>query len=201
VTLWITDCGEACTKARAHLARRGVPHTEKDPRSEFENFKKATGGTEVPVVFIGSTRLKGYLESDWDAALDRAGYPSTALVKPQPQGPPAEKGAPAVKEAPPEKGAAAPEETPLAPAGTVKLYTAADCGANCAEARQLLGARGIAYQEIVVVEPPQVEELRKITGDTIVPVLHLGRFWVQGYNPADYESALDKAGYKRQQQQ
>ena len=36
VTLWITDCGDACTKARAHLARRGVPHNEKDPRSDFD---------------------------------------------------------------------------------------------------------------------------------------------------------------------
>src|SRR5690349_19308236 len=33
VTLWTTDCGDACTKARAHLARRGVPYSEKDPRS------------------------------------------------------------------------------------------------------------------------------------------------------------------------
>ena len=197
VTLWITDCGEACTRARAHLARRGVPHTEKDPRSDFENFKKATGGTEVPVVFIGGTRLKGYLESDWDAALDRAGYPSTALVKPQPRRPPAEKSAPAATGAPPEKGAAAP----AAASGGVKLYTGADCGPNCTNARQLLSARGIAYQEIEVVEPPQVEELRKLTGDTIVPVLHLGPFWVQGYNPTDYESALDKAGYRRAQEQ
>jgi hypothetical protein len=86
VTLWISECGEACDKARAHLARRGVPHTAKNPQSNFEAFKKETGGNEVPVLFVGTNRLKGYLESEWDAALDFAGYPKTALVtiKPKP---------------------------------------------------------------------------------------------------------------------
>jgi glutaredoxin len=196
VTLWVTDCGDACNKARAHLDRRGVPHTEKDPRSDFENFKKLTGSAEVPVVFVGSTRLKGYLEADWDAALDRAGYPRTALVKPQPKRPVTDKGAA------PDKGAAAPAEAPAAPAqaGGVKLYTTPDCGANCANAKELLGARGIGYQEVEVIETPQIEELKKITGDTVVPVLHLGQFWVQGYSSADYERALEKAGYRRQEQ-
>ena len=40
VTLWTTDCGDTCAKARAHLARRGVPYSEKDPRNDFESFKK-----------------------------------------------------------------------------------------------------------------------------------------------------------------
>ena len=91
VTLWLSDCGDACDKARAHLNRRGVPYTEKNAQSEFEAFKKASGGgTEVPLLFVGNNRLKGYLESDWDAALDTAGYPKTALipVKPQPKTPP-----------------------------------------------------------------------------------------------------------------
>jgi len=195
VTLWTTDCGDACTKARAHLARRGVPHNEKDPRSDFENFKKLTGGSEVPVLFVGNNRLKGYLESDWDSALDTAGYPKTALVRPQPKVEP--KPAPAEKSAPADKGAAAPAEAPEQAAG-VKLYTTADCGPNCANAKQLLGARGIDFQEISVENPPQIEELKKMTGDTIVPVLFLGRFWVQGYNATEYESALEKAGYKRE---
>jgi len=186
VTLWTTDCGDACTKARAHLERRGVPHDEKDPRADFENFKKLAGSAEVPVLFVGSTRLKGYLESDWDAALDTAGYSRTPLVRPQPK--------PQPKPAPAENGAPA---APPAQAGGVKLYTTADCGANCTNAKQLLGERGVPFQEIAVESPPQIEELKKLTGDTIVPVLFVGNFWLQGYNPAQYDSALDKAGYKR----
>lgn len=191
VTLWITDCGDACTQARAHLARRGVPHNEKDPREDFENFKKLTGSAEVPVLFVGSSRLKGYLDSAWDTALDIAGYPRTALVKPQPKSQPKP---PAVKSAPAEKGAAAPA---AAPTGGVRLYTTADCGPNCADAKRILAARGVSFQEITIENEPQAEELKKMTGDTVVPVLHLGSFWLQGYSPADYENALDKAGYKR----
>ncbi len=193
VTLWTTDCGDTCTKARAHLVRRGVPHDEKDPRTDFENFKKLTGSSEVPVLFVGKNQLKGYLESDWDSALDNAGYPKTALFKPQPKPAPA----PAGKEAPADKGAAAPADAPVAPSGGVKLYTAADCGPNCSNAKQLLGARGISFQEVMVENPPQIEELKKLTGDTIVPVLFFGRSWLQGYNADEYERALDKAGYKR----
>jgi len=32
LTLFITDCGDGCTKARAHLNRRGLPFTEKNSR-------------------------------------------------------------------------------------------------------------------------------------------------------------------------
>ena len=34
VTLWAYDCGDPCTQARAHLARRGVPYVEKDPKAD-----------------------------------------------------------------------------------------------------------------------------------------------------------------------
>jgi glutaredoxin len=85
VTLWVTNCGDVCDKARAHLTRRGVPHTERNPQSEIEEFKKFTGGSlEVPQLMVGSNRLKGYLESSWDAALDFAGYPKTALIAVKP---------------------------------------------------------------------------------------------------------------------
>ena len=82
VTLYITECGDPCKSARAHLARRGIPFTEKNPQKpeETENFRKLTGGgMEVPLLLVGEVRvLKGYLASDWDAAFDQAGYPSTA---------------------------------------------------------------------------------------------------------------------------
>jgi glutaredoxin len=84
LTLWTTECGEPCAQATAHLARRGVPYTLRDARKEPDALQKATGGREVPVLFVGSQQLKGYLESAWDAALDGAGYPQAPLrgVKP-----------------------------------------------------------------------------------------------------------------------
>ncbi|MDH5534680.1 MAG: glutaredoxin family protein [Betaproteobacteria bacterium] len=101
VTLWVTNCGESCDRARAHLARRGVPYSEKNPLADLETFKQASGGgMEVPLLIVGSNRYKGYLESDWDAALNSAGYPRTPYLgykapppapdpKPEPESKPA----------------------------------------------------------------------------------------------------------------
>jgi Domain of unknown function (DUF4124) len=80
VTLWATDCGPVCTNARAHLSRRGIPYTDKNPQADFETFKKLSSGGEMPFLQVGSVRLKGYLESEWDSTLDYAGYPRTAVT-------------------------------------------------------------------------------------------------------------------------
>jgi glutaredoxin len=182
VTLWATDCGDLCDRARAHLNRRGVPHTDRNPQSEFEAFKKASGGGgEVPLLFVGSNRLKGYLESEWDAALDLAGYPKTALTPVNPK-PKAAVSKPAASQPP-----------------SVKLYTSVDCGPQCAQAKELLGERGVQFQEVAADAPAMTEELRKISGGTFVPTLVAGRFVVRGFLPADYHGALDQAGFRREQ--
>ncbi len=92
VTLWATDCGPVCTDARAHLAKRAIPYTEKNPQSDFEAFKKISPGASIPLLQVGRAQLKGYLESEWDSALDYAGYPSAGTVaaaktKPAPPAP------------------------------------------------------------------------------------------------------------------
>ena len=87
VTYYSTpECGDPCKIARAHLDKRGVPYTEKNPSKpaspqEFEDFKKMTGGgLEVPLLQVGQLKtIKGYLASEWDGALDAAGYPTTAI--------------------------------------------------------------------------------------------------------------------------
>lgn len=91
LTLYITDCGDGCTKARAHLNRRGLPFTEKNPQADLETYKKLTNGSlEVPALFIGRELLKGYEEGAWDSALDNAGYPrSVAGARPAPKPAPA----------------------------------------------------------------------------------------------------------------
>jgi glutaredoxin len=79
VTLWVFDCGEPCNAARNHLARRGIPHTERNADKEREALRKMTGSQEAPVLTIGARHLKGYLVTDWDTALDAAGYPRTPV--------------------------------------------------------------------------------------------------------------------------
>src|SRR5712692_2794734 len=87
VTIFVYDCGAGCDRARALLAKRGVPHTVKDPLAPGmrEELKKATGGDEVvPVIEVGRQVLRGFEEGQWNAALDAAGYPKTALVPVKP---------------------------------------------------------------------------------------------------------------------
>jgi hypothetical protein len=82
-TMFVYDCGDGCNRARALLAKRGVPHTSKDPMAPGmrEELKKVTGGQEVaPVLQVGRQILLGFEEARWNAALDAAGYPKTALV-------------------------------------------------------------------------------------------------------------------------
>lgn len=110
VTLWASNCGDGCDKARAHLIRRGIPYTPKDPAAEFEVFKQTTGGTEVPVLFVGNTRLRGYNEDDWDTALDTAGYPRTAAPGYKPPPPPAPRKPPEAPQPPAEAPAGQPPQ-------------------------------------------------------------------------------------------
>ena len=80
VTLYTGDCGEFCTKAKAYLAKRGIPYRERLPGknpADTELFKKISTENLIPVLQVGSTNLKGYEESTWAAALDQAGYPKT----------------------------------------------------------------------------------------------------------------------------
>lgn len=179
VTLWNSSCGAPCDQARAHLARRGVPYTEKDPQADVEAFKKLTGGLDVPVLYVGSNRIKGYLESEWDAALDVAGYPRTAP--------------PGVKPTVRSSQAAAANLPP------VKLYTHPQCGAPCTGARDLLTGRGIKFEEIAATEPEIIDELEKVSGISRVPVLLVGEVVTRGFSAPDYNLVLDAAGFPRGQ--
>lgn len=177
VTLWNSSCGTPCDQARAHLARRGVPYTEKDPQADIEAFKKLTGGFDVPVIFIGSTRIKGYLDTEWDSALDIAGYPRTAPAGWKPS---------AKRVA----GAGVPP---------VKLYTHPECGAPCEEARGLLAGRGVRFEEVRAQEQSEIDELQRVSGDTKVPVLLVGQVVTRGFSPPEYNLVLDAAGFPRVQ--
>lgn len=91
VTLYNSECGDACTKAREHLTKRGVPFNEKNastPEVQAE-MKKLMGALEVPMLAVGTvTRLKGYEPGAWNAALDEAGYPKSApYLRPKPKEP------------------------------------------------------------------------------------------------------------------
>jgi len=82
ITLFASDCGAGCTRARELLDKRGVPFTEKDPiqPENADELKKIVGDLVVPVLVLGNTQpLRGFDESSWNNALNVAGYPSAPV--------------------------------------------------------------------------------------------------------------------------
>ncbi|MBL8507402.1 MAG: glutaredoxin family protein [Chitinimonas sp.] len=70
------------------------------------------------------------------------------------------------------------------------------CGDTCDSARALLTKRGVPYS----MRNPQasngeMEELKRIAGDTVVPVLQVGGSTLKGFEEGSWSSALDAAGY------
>jgi hypothetical protein len=73
-----------------------------------------------------------------------------------------------------------------------------DCGAACADARQLLLTRGVPHTEMDATQPATQEEIRALTGgNVVVPVLRVGRQVLRGFEPGQWNTALDAAGYPR----
>lgn len=79
----------------------------------------------------------------------------------------------------------------------VTLYTSSDCKNGCNEARTLLNQRGVPFREFSVTDEASLAMLKKLTGDTSVPVLQIGRQSEKGFQENAYNSALDNAGYPR----
>ncbi|MFM9970218.1 MAG: glutaredoxin family protein [Burkholderiales bacterium] len=79
----------------------------------------------------------------------------------------------------------------------VTLYTSTQCPRGCNEARALLNKRGVPFREVSVADEAGIESLKKMTGDTRVPVLLVGRQSEKGYEETAYNNILDSAGYPR----
>lgn len=82
VTIYTTVGCAACDLARAALAARGVPYTEKTVTSteDNEHLKAAGGGNQLPFILVGRTRLTGFEAESLTAALDAAAYPKERVV-------------------------------------------------------------------------------------------------------------------------
>jgi len=98
ITLYASACGAPCDQARQLLTERGVPFSNKDPQASPESqaaLQKLTGRLSVPVLVVGSDKIDGFETGQWQAMLDRAGYPKSALPGRKPVPPPAPAPAPA----------------------------------------------------------------------------------------------------------
>jgi hypothetical protein len=83
VVLYTTAECAPCQMARTHLAKRGVPYSERtvSTAADAEAFRRA-GFQEVtmPGLGVGRERTTGYEASAWDRLLDAAGYPKSSML-------------------------------------------------------------------------------------------------------------------------
>jgi glutaredoxin len=82
ITLYATTaCGAPCDQGRKLLTDRGAPFSSKDPQASPEaqaELKTLTDKLSVPVLVVGREKIDGFEAGQWNAALDRAGYPKSA---------------------------------------------------------------------------------------------------------------------------
>ncbi len=78
----------------------------------------------------------------------------------------------------------------------VTLYTSKDC-APCGLGRSLLAARGVPFSEKIVDSVADNEALRKLTGDTTMPVAIIGGVQLKGFSESQWTDYLDAAGYPK----
>ena len=71
-----------------------------------------------------------------------------------------------------------------------------DCGTACTQARELLNKRGVPFTEKNPVQPEIGDELKKIVGDIVVPVMVVGKTPpLRGFEESTWTNALNVAGY------
>ena len=77
----------------------------------------------------------------------------------------------------------------------VTLYTSEACKDSCAQARELLNKRGVPYSEVTVADEADIAQLKQLSGDSVVPLMTVGREVYKGFESGIYRTALDNAGY------
>jgi glutaredoxin len=78
------------------------------------------------------------------------------------------------------------------------LYSSPTCTEACTAARAALNKRGVPFREVQVWDEETNQELKRVSGGNEVPVLMVGeRAAVKGFEQAQYDHALDAAGYPK----
>jgi glutaredoxin len=80
VILYTSSCGPACEMGQQLLDKRGIPYSTKDVENNADTQKalrELTGNLRIPTLVVGSQKLTGFEDSQWNSALDAAGYPKT----------------------------------------------------------------------------------------------------------------------------
>jgi glutaredoxin len=77
----------------------------------------------------------------------------------------------------------------------VTLYTGGASCTPCNDGRTLLKQLGIPFSEKTVISNEDVEKLKKISGESQLPLLMINNSKFLGFNSANWRVALSSAGY------
>lgn len=82
VTLYTSPDCAPCGAGRNLLMTRGIPYSERTVITGDDGaaLQRLTGDSSLPVLAIGSQRIKGYSDVDWTSYLDAAGYPKASMM-------------------------------------------------------------------------------------------------------------------------
>lgn len=79
----------------------------------------------------------------------------------------------------------------------VVLYVAESCVEYCNQARNLLSNRGIPFSEKMLQTKEELDVFKALSGFDKVPVLSVGKNFLQGFLAEQWHSELDIAGYPK----
>ena len=128
VTLYTAPACAPCGSARALLAARGVPYSERTVSTNEDGaaLQRLAGDNVLPLVTIGGQQIKGFSDVEWSQFLDAAGYPKTSTLPASYRNPPATPLVAVQKPASPDTAVAAPTPAPQAARPVVAPTSAAD---------------------------------------------------------------------------
>jgi len=79
----------------------------------------------------------------------------------------------------------------------VTLYVADNCVEPCQQARDFLDKRGIPFTEKTLLTQKDLDDFKKLSGSEQAPTLAVGKTYLKGFEPGQWNSELDIAGYPK----
>lgn len=82
VTLYSSENIGQSNEARDFLKKNGIPFSEKtiSTNDDIDKLREITGSAQVPVLYIGQTKLAGFNPYEWRSTLSQAGYPQSNVL-------------------------------------------------------------------------------------------------------------------------
>jgi glutaredoxin len=77
----------------------------------------------------------------------------------------------------------------------VTLYVIRNCGDGCKQARDFLTKLNIPYTEVLLQNQQEVNKFREKSGSDLSPTLAVGKDWLKGFQPDEWQDELNVAGY------